>query len=228
MCSRAQPHVPLALPRSHRAPPFACPRRPAIQPPAPGLLARCLQGSDYSSIKAAGTRSREGALSDTSQPGCHGERRFHPGPHPGIMRCPCRDEGTEMSGDGDMENMALVCSMGSWRSSLKCHFRLGQAEELCKHLVQAMGKVFLGYSQPSGHHLHKASLPQGHLCTGNPFLQGLCPVAPCMRHPFPQGFVPGVPCMGHPFPQGFVSGVPCRGHPLPWGLCLGAPCTLMV
>lgn len=55
-----------------------------------------------------------------------------------------------MGDDGDVAGTALGCSVGSQVLYLKCHFRLGQAGELCKHLVQAMGRVSLGHPQPPG------------------------------------------------------------------------------
>lgn len=60
-------------------------------------------------------QGREGAEPGIAVLRSHGERRFHPGPRrgPGRECCSCREEGTGMSDNGSMADMALGC-----RSSL--------------------------------------------------------------------------------------------------------------
>lgn len=66
----------------------------------------------------------------TSQPHGHGEQCLCPAPRlgPADMRHPFGEEGTGTAVNGDVTDVALGCSTGSWVFFLKCHFRRDKQE----------------------------------------------------------------------------------------------------
>lgn len=137
-------------------------------------------------------QGREGAEPGIALLRSHGERCFHPGPRRGLGRecCSCREEGTGMSDNGSMADMALGC-----RSSLlNAILGLDKQESFASTKSRQRARhpwITLSRLVPPPERF----VPMREHCTGHSVPRGLCLGAPCVWHPLPRGLCLGTPCM---------------------------------
>lgn len=111
-----------------------------------------------------------------------------------------------MGDNGSVADMALGYHVGSQEFSLKCHFRLRQAGDLCKNQVQAEGKASLDHPPTTSRKIccHEGTMQEAFLPLG--FVTGsTMPVASPLTSGSVSGCTLHAAALGH---STFLSAAP--------------------